>query len=107
MLRRRGWLLAITTIAGAACAYAVGAVRRAESPAEAGGVVSADAQLTPDQANRLAITYAGLIPNDEAIAVTAARALGTTPAEVSRRLSVFNDLNTALLRIDYRATTRE
>jgi capsular polysaccharide biosynthesis protein len=107
MLRRRGWLLAVTTALVAVCAYLVGSMRPAVYSAEAVGVVSANARLTPDQANQLAITYARLIPNDEAIAATAARSLRTAPSDVLRRLSVFNDLNTALLRIDYRAATPE
>jgi capsular polysaccharide biosynthesis protein len=105
MLRRRGWLLVVTTAFVAVCAYLVGSARPAAYSAEAVGVVPANVQLTPDQANRLALTYAGLIPNDQSIARTAARVLRTTPADVKRRVSAFNDLNTALVRIDYRATS--
>jgi hypothetical protein len=82
-------------------------MRPATYSAEAVGVVTANTQLTPDQANQLAITYAGLIPTDQAVAAAAARSLGTTPSDVAERLSVFNDLNTALLRIDYRGTSAD
>lgn len=106
-LRRRGWLLGVTTAMVAVCAYLVGSMRPATYSAEAVGVVTANTQLTPDQANQLAITYAGLIPTDQAIAAAAARSLRTTPSDVTKRLSTFNDLNTALLRIDYRATSAD
>jgi capsular polysaccharide biosynthesis protein len=105
MLRRRGWLLVVTTTIVAICAYLVGSARPATYSAEAVGVVPANVQLTPDQANRLAVTYVGLIPNDQTIATAAARALRTTPADVMHRTSAFNDLNTALVRIDYRAAS--
>jgi hypothetical protein len=105
VLRRRGWLLIAATVAVAGCAYLIASARGITHSAEGVAVVAANTRLTPDQANRLAVTYAVLIPKDEATAERVAGALGTTTTQVQRRLTVFNPPNTAVLQIDYDGTS--
>jgi capsular polysaccharide biosynthesis protein len=109
ILRRPGnaGVIALCAITVAILAYLVASARSTTYSAEALGVVHQSSSLTPDQANRLAVTYASLIPKDAAIRRRVAAAVETTPGEVGRRLSVFNDSTTALLRIDYRGTSAD
>lgn len=107
VLRRRGWVLlaaiAITTIA----AYFVASERGVSYTAESTAVVSAtpNSLLTPDQADTLAATYSALIPKDAAIDGAVASAVGTSVADVQKKLSAFNTTGTALLAIDYQGTS--
>jgi capsular polysaccharide biosynthesis protein len=100
-LRRRWWVVLLTTVIAGVAAYAVASLRSATYSAEGVAVVTANRVLTPDQANGLAVTDAVLIPKDAAITASVARSLGTTTKDVRSRLSVFNDPATAVLRIDY------
>src|SRR5207244_1355174 len=52
MLRRRGWVVPLAVVTAALIAYAVASMRQASYRAEGVAVVVANAQLTPDQANR-------------------------------------------------------
>jgi hypothetical protein len=108
ILRRRGWILVITPLVvtvTAEAAYVFGSDQQRTYSAEAVAVVATSSRLSPDQANRLAVTYARLIPADTAVMGAVARSLGTTVPDVSGRISVFNDPQTALLRINYRGTS--
>jgi capsular polysaccharide biosynthesis protein len=107
ILRRRGWIVVLAAVVVTVVSYLVGSHRRGTYSAEAVAVVAANRVLTPDQANRLAVTDAGLIPTDTAIADAVARSLGTTRSDVLDRISAFNDPGTALLRIRYRGTSSE
>jgi capsular polysaccharide biosynthesis protein len=108
-LRRRGWVLLVTVVLAAVCAFAVASARGKTYTAESTAVVAASSSphsvVTPDQANLLATTYAVLIPKDTAILRTVAAAAGTSVSDVQHRLSVFNTTGTALLEIDYRGTS--
>jgi capsular polysaccharide biosynthesis protein len=104
-VRRRVGIIALATLCCAGVTYALSGTVAKKYSAEAVVVVASSRQVTPDQANRLAITDAALIPKDEAIGRHLAAELGTTISEVRRRLSVTNDPETALLRIDYRGAT--
>ena len=108
-LRRPGsaGVILVCAVAVAMLAYFVATARSTTYKAEGLGVVVASASLTPDQANRLAVTYASLIPKDGAIRRRVAAALDITPADAGRRMSVVNDSETSLLRVRYRGTTAE
>jgi capsular polysaccharide biosynthesis protein len=66
-----------------------------------GSVVSAD------QANKLATSYAGLIAEDDQVIARTSRVTGLSEAKIRDDLSLFNDQNTAILRVDFRADTPE
>jgi hypothetical protein len=106
-LRRPGPLIVIPmcTFIVAACAYVVASAQQTTYSAEALGVINPSPQLTPDQANRLAVTYALLIPKDAAIVRHVAASLGRPASEVGRSITVSNDRDTSVLRIGYRAPT--
>ena len=110
-LQRRGWVLLVTVVVAAVCAFLVASLRGATYTAESTAVVAAtnnpNAVVTPDQANLLATTYAVLIPKDTAILHSMATTLGTSVSEVQERLSVFNTTGTALLVIDYKGTSAD
>jgi capsular polysaccharide biosynthesis protein len=110
-LQRRGWVLLVTVVVAAVCAFLVASLRGATYTAESTAVVAATssphAVVTPDQANVLATTYAVLIPKDTAILNSMATTLGTSVSEVQERLSVFNTMGTALLVIDYKGTSAD
>lgn len=55
-----------------------------------------------DQANKLATTFAGIIPSDQEILRSVGRRLGRSTTAVSKRLTVVNDAETSLLRIRYK-----
>jgi capsular polysaccharide biosynthesis protein len=105
VLRRRGLVVLLATVVTAGAAYAVAALRTDSYSTEGIAVIAANRALSPDQAVGLAVTDAVLIPRDDAIAESVARALQTTPKDVRHRLSVFNDPATAILRISYRGAT--
>ena len=107
ILRRRGWIVVLAAVVVTFVSYLVGSLRQGTYSAEAVAVVAANSELTPDQANRLAVTNAGLIPTDTAIADAVARSLGTTRSDVLDRISVFNEPGTALLRVRYNGTSAE
>jgi capsular polysaccharide biosynthesis protein len=108
-LRRRGWVLLVTVVVAAVCAFVVASTRgkiyTAQSTAVVAASNSAHSVVTPDQANQLATTYAVLIPKDTAILSSVATMLRTSVSDVQDRLSVFNTAGTALLTIDYRGVS--
>lgn len=108
-LQRRGWVLLVTVVVAAVCAYLVASTRGATYTAESTAVVATtnSAGVTPDQANSLATTYAALIPKDSAILHSIAAVLGMSVSDVQHGLSVFNTTGTALLVIDYKGTSAD
>lgn len=111
-LRRRGWVLLVTVVVAAACAYVVASTRGATYTAESTAVVADNSKealnvVTPDQATELATTYAVLIPKDAEFLQNMATTLGTSVSEVQDRLSVFNSPGTALLVIEYEGTSAD
>jgi capsular polysaccharide biosynthesis protein len=61
------------------------------------------ATLSADQANKLAITYAALIPQDTAVVGAVARDVDESRDEVQRDLSVISEKDTSLLRVSYQS----
>ncbi len=59
-----------------------------------------------EQANALALTFAGLIPNDQAILRAASRRLGRSTNDIQGRLTVSNDASTSILRVAYDGASR-
>jgi capsular polysaccharide biosynthesis protein len=57
--------------------------------------------LSADQANKLAKTYAGLIPEDRSVLGALANRFQISPTQAQDNLSVLNDEETALVRVTY------
>jgi hypothetical protein len=103
-LRRRGWLLPLVTIAVIGSAYAAASLRHVTYTAEAVGVVLG-LKNPPSEADRLAVTYASLIPEDSATMNAVANVTGTTPSSVLKHTAVVNNGVDALLRFRFTAGT--
>ena len=105
LLRRRWWLLALTTAAVGLAAYAVTSVQKETYTAQALAVVPAgatsDAPGSATDAEQLAATYAALIPQDERIRAAVAARMGLPASEMEERVSVVNSSDTALLELRY------
>jgi polysaccharide biosynthesis transport protein len=65
-----------------------------------------ETNTSPDGAQKLASTYAALLLNDDLIARAVGGAVGRQPADVQRRLTAVNPVNTALVRVTYTGRTR-
>jgi capsular polysaccharide biosynthesis protein len=59
-----------------------------------------------DQANKLAVTYAAAIPDDDGVLGHAARRLGSSPAEVQSHLTATNENQTSIVRVTYKEKDR-
>jgi capsular polysaccharide biosynthesis protein len=59
--------------------------------------------VSVDQAAKLAVNYAALIPADNALRAAVAKTLDASPGEVQSDLSVVNETNTTLLDVGYRS----
>jgi len=109
-LRRRGWILLLTTLAAAAISYQVTRGRSNSYSAES--VLNVPASFATasagaaDQAVGLTGTYALLIPNDAAIVGVVSRTVQRPAAAVKRRLSASQRTGTALLVLSYTGRTR-
>ncbi|MGH9092881.1 MAG: hypothetical protein ACRDZR_16115, partial [Acidimicrobiales bacterium] len=107
-LRRRGWMLALGLVAGAAGGVLASGHGVPTYGATSVLVVQSGASTTgPGSANdaeQLAITYAALIPEDQQLIDQAARALGTTPGAVTGHLQVEAEAGTSLLQVRYTST---
>jgi capsular polysaccharide biosynthesis protein len=105
--RRRGWMLVLGLVAGATGGQLAAAHHTPTYKATATLVVQSGASSNgPGSANdaeTLAVTYAALLPSDQAVVAQAATDLGVTPATVSRSLSVQAEAGTALLKVQYSA----
>lgn len=62
-------------------------------------------QVSADNANKLAVTYSGILPSDDRVIAAVAHATGASPTDVKNNLSVVNEQNTSLLRIQYKASS--
>lgn len=58
--------------------------------------------VNSDQSTKLAVTYAGLIPNDDSVKRFLARSIGETPKAVAGGLTAVNDANTGLIHLTYK-----
>ena len=112
ILKRRWWVLILTTVTVAGVAVAVDARTPARYQAEAVLVVpsTVPGQLPPgqpDNAIKLAKTYTKLIPIDDDVAAASAAAIGVTTKDWGRAISVTNDNGTALIHVVYQADSAE
>jgi capsular polysaccharide biosynthesis protein len=111
LLRRRWWLLALTTAAVALAAYAVTSIQKETYTSQALAVVPAgatsDAPGSATDAEQLAATYAALIPRDERIQAAVGREMRLPPKEVAKKVSVVNTSDTALLELRYQDASPE
>ncbi len=108
ILKRRWWVLLLTTIAVAGVAFGIDARTPARYQAEAVLVVpsTVPGQLPPgqpDNAIKLAKTYTKLIPIDDEVAAAVAAAIGVTPKDWTKAVTVTNDNGTALIHLVYQA----
>lgn len=60
------------------------------------------AQVSADEANKLAASYAGLIAEDNAVLSALTKATGRTMSQVKSDLTAVNDQNTSIVRLTYK-----
>jgi capsular polysaccharide biosynthesis protein len=111
-LRRRAWALPAAVVGVTLVAYLAAGIRPDSPVAEAVLVVSSGAsQGDPGDAGEaedLAATYAGLIPEDRGVLSQVSRSVELPTSSVEDRLSVLVDQPpTALLRVQFEGTNRE
>ncbi len=70
-------------------------------PLNAGGPAEG---INPDDADKLATTYAGVIPVDQTLLSDVGNAVHQTPSQVASNLSVVNEQNTSILQISYKSS---
>ncbi len=108
-LRRRAWLLAAAALAGALGGLGYGMVSKTSYSAEATLAVPAGATASqPGSANEaqaLAITYAAVLQQDDAILAPAAHQLGLSVDGLTRHLTVSVQTGTSVLVLNYTAPT--
>jgi polysaccharide biosynthesis transport protein len=106
-IRRRWWVPVLTVLVATAIGGVVSANRPGSYTSTMVFVVpSTQEGISPDGAQRLASTYSGLLLNDDLIAEAVGRAVNREPADVKRRLTAVNPVNTALVQVSYRGNTR-
>lgn len=108
-LRRRAWLLLLGVLAGTgggafasmhgAVSYGATAVLEVTGPS----VTSAASQA--QGAAQLAVTYAALIPSDQALLRHLAARLGSTPSALTHQLDVQAESGTALIEVRFTASS--
>jgi capsular polysaccharide biosynthesis protein len=105
LVRRRWWLLALTTVAVIGAAHAISSIQKESHSAKALVVIPVGAsERAPGSANdsrQLAVTYAALIPQDGRILRAVARDLRVSLSEARRGISVTNTAGTALLELGF------
>jgi capsular polysaccharide biosynthesis protein len=103
-LRRRGWLIATSSVACALIAVAIASVLPDKYTAEAIVAVpasSGNSLVGVDGATKLARTYAQLIPSDGVTLSAIGRQLRMSEKAVERRIQVTNEPGTSLLRVKF------
>lgn len=97
-LRRRAWVVLLTTCLVLASAFVLAKAMTKKYSAEAVLVVQASGPLTgqPDASTKLAATYATLIPLDSTVRERLEREVAGTAGS---HLTTTNDVNTAVLRV--------
>lgn len=110
-ISRRWWLLALSAVVVTAVALAVERPGPTRYTAEALLLVRSGAsENTPGNAsgaNQLAVTYAGLIPQDAQVLGHVALALGSSAAAIEGNVGVSNDPSTSILRAQYTSESAE
>jgi capsular polysaccharide biosynthesis protein len=101
---------AVTPVSASAAAALKGPVGTRKFAAVSLVVVGSGAGIASgsnaDEANKLAVTFAGLIPADPAVVGLTAGRLGLSPDQVRSDLTIDNDANTSLLRVDFEGQSR-
>lgn len=108
-IRRRWWIPVVAVLVSTAIGGVVSANRPGSFTSSMVFVVPTrpgPEGTSPDGAQRLASTYAGLVLDDDLIAQAVGSAVHREPADVQRRLAAVNPVNTALIRVAYTGTTR-
>jgi capsular exopolysaccharide synthesis family protein len=110
-IRRRWWVPVLTVVVATTIGGVVAANRPGSYTATMVFVVPSTTGrdgggTTADGAQKLASNYAALLPDDDLIARTVARAVKREPAYVNGRLSAVNPVNTAIVRATYTGRTR-
>jgi capsular polysaccharide biosynthesis protein len=107
--RRRSWLLLVGLLAGTLGGVFAATHGRVSYSAtavlEVAGPSSTTALSNAQGATQLAVTYAALIPSDEALLRLVARELGTQPSVLARELAVQAESGTALVEVRLSATS--
>jgi capsular polysaccharide biosynthesis protein len=60
--------------------------------------------INPDDADKLATTYAGIIPVDDTLLRDIGKTVGQSSSDVGQNLSVVNEQNTSILQITFKAS---
>jgi capsular polysaccharide biosynthesis protein len=105
-IARRGWLVPLVMIAVAAIAFGVNRVRTHEVTAQS--VVLVTSEAGPDgpgfatEAAKLALSYATVVPQDQAVVQQIATSIGRSTNYVRDHFSVANPTDTAILQLRFR-----
>ncbi|HWH99020.1 MAG TPA: hypothetical protein VNT27_01720, partial [Propionibacteriaceae bacterium] len=106
-IRRRWWVPLLTVVVATVIGGAVAANRPGSYISSIVFVVpSTPGGISPDGAQKTASNYSALLLEDDLIAQAVGRAVNREPADVRRRLTAVNPVNTALVRVTYRGNTR-
>ncbi len=104
-LGRRSWLMAVCLVAGSVGGLFASTHGSVSYSATTVLVVQAGASTvatsSANGAEELAVTYAALIPDDEALLRRIAAKTGTSPSEIGHRLSVQAESGTALMEVRF------
>ncbi len=103
--RRRAWLVAAAALAGALGGLSYGMVSTPSYSAEATLAVPAGLTSAANEAQALAISYAAILPGDNAILAPAASQLGTSLDDLTRHLAVSVQTGTSVIVLRYTAPT--
>jgi capsular polysaccharide biosynthesis protein len=114
LLLRRGWLVPLAAVCAAAIAVSANHAFPRDYTASSSLVVPAfapgaakDGPKYADEADKLAVTYAAVIPLDPDIRNAVARTVGVSTSEASSRISVVNPPATAVLTLSYRGSSEQ
>jgi capsular polysaccharide biosynthesis protein len=105
--RRRAWLMAAAALAGALGGLSYGMVSTPSYSAEATLAVPAGLTSAANEAQALAISYAAILPGDNAILAPAANKLGVSLDDLTRHLAVSVQTGTSVLVLKYTAPTSD
>ncbi len=107
-IRRRWWIPILAVAVATTVGGAVAASHPGSYTATMVFVVPStpNTGISPDGAQRLASTYAALVLDDDLIAQAIGRGVKRGPADVKRRVTAVNPVNTALVRVTYAGRSR-
>lgn len=102
---RRIWVVILSTLIAASVALALAGPTESKYEARAVLVVpgsDASGNTRAGEASKLAVTYAELFTQDEALVGAAAKAAGVSRSAARKQIAVRNPANTSLLELTYR-----